>query len=427
MPRARLVEVILVAQGAKVLALLALLVGVEARLLELVVRDGVFHAMHDELDALLDLGEFFGQRGLAQLHAGAGLVDEVDGLVRKEAVRDVAAGVRDREGDRVVGVADGVELLVLLADAHDDLDRVFFVRRRNLDGLEAALERAVLLDGLAILRRRGGSDALDLATAEGRLEDVGGIERTFGRACADERVQLIDEDDGVLVLHQLLHDGLQALFKLAAILGASDDQRKVERKDALVGEEARHFAVGDLLREAFDDGGLADAGLADEHRIVLGAAAEDLDDALDLEVAADQRIELLVHRAWVRSRENSASMDCSCWLPRCPATAGFARQAFSCVVRCSSSRMAGGADRARSGSPRRSTFLRAAGRAADARCRCACARAARLLRPRRRARACTRWRAEGRPRSRPSRARWCAAQSVCGWIRPTRASAESGW
>jgi hypothetical protein len=32
----------------------------------------------------------------------------------------------------------------------------------------------------------------------------------------------------------------------------------------------------DLLGQALDDRGLADAGLADEHRVVLGAAAEDL-------------------------------------------------------------------------------------------------------------------------------------------------------
>ena len=88
---------VLVAQGAQVLALLALLVGVEARLLELVVRDGVLHAMHDELDALLDFGELLGQRGLAQLDARAGFIDEVDGLVRQEAVGDVAVGVRDGE------------------------------------------------------------------------------------------------------------------------------------------------------------------------------------------------------------------------------------------------------------------------------------------------------------------------------------------
>ena len=108
-------------------------------------------------------------------------------------------------------------------------------------------------------------------------------------------MQFVDEDDGVLILHQFFHDGLEALFELAAILGAGDDERKIESKDALVGQEGRDFAVGDALRESFDDGGLADAGLADQNRIVLRAAAENLDDAIDFAVAADQRIELAVH------------------------------------------------------------------------------------------------------------------------------------
>src|SRR5258708_2739385 len=54
------IEMILFAQGAQVLALLAFFVRVETRLLELVVRDGVLHAVHDELDALLDFGDFIG-------------------------------------------------------------------------------------------------------------------------------------------------------------------------------------------------------------------------------------------------------------------------------------------------------------------------------------------------------------------------------
>ena len=42
----------------------------------------------------------------------------------------------------------------------------------------------------------------------------------------------------------------------------------------------------------FDDRGLADAGLADQHRVVLGAPLQHLDRAADLVVAADHRIEL---------------------------------------------------------------------------------------------------------------------------------------
>ena len=88
---------ILLAQGAQVLALLALLVGVEAGLLELVVRDGVLHAVHDELDALLHLSDVFGQGSLTQLYAGAGFVDQIDRLVGQEAVRQIAVRVRHRK------------------------------------------------------------------------------------------------------------------------------------------------------------------------------------------------------------------------------------------------------------------------------------------------------------------------------------------
>ena len=66
--------------------------------------------------------------------------------------------------------------------------------------------------------------------------------------------------------------------------------------DLLVLEPFGHVAADDALREAFDDGGLADAGLADEHGIVLRAARQHLDDAADLVVAADDGIELAALR-----------------------------------------------------------------------------------------------------------------------------------
>ena len=182
-------------------------------------------------------------------------------------------------------------------------------RLADEDRLEAALERGVLLDVLAVLVERRRADRAQLAAGEHRLEQVGGVDRALGGARADDRVQLVHEQDdlaaGVL---DLLEDGLQALLELAAVLRAGEQRADVERDHAAVAQRLGDVAVDDALGEALDDRGLADAGLADQHRVVLRAAREDLDDAADLVVAADDRVELaLARRPRVRSRPNCSS------------------------------------------------------------------------------------------------------------------------
>ena len=57
---------------------------------------------------------------------------------------------------------------------------------------------------------------------------------------------------------------------------------QVELEEPLVHEDVGDVVADDLLGEPLDDGRLADAGLADQDRVVLGPAGEDLDDPLDL-------------------------------------------------------------------------------------------------------------------------------------------------
>ena len=75
----------------------------------------------------------------------------------------------------------------------------------------------------------------------------------------------------------------------------------VERDQPLVLQSLGQVAVGDAPGQTLDDGGLADAGLADEDRVVLGAAAEHLDDPADLVVTADDGVDLALVGAGVRS------------------------------------------------------------------------------------------------------------------------------
>jgi hypothetical protein len=161
------------------------------------------------------------------------------------------------------------------------------------DLLEAALERGVLLDVLAVFVERRRADAVQLAAGQRRLQHVAGVHRALRLAGADHRVQLVDEDDGLaLVLRELLQHVLQALLEFAAELRAGQQECHVERQDALVLQRVGHLPGDDALGQALDDRGLADAGLADQHRVVLGAPLQHLDRAPDLVVAADHRIEL---------------------------------------------------------------------------------------------------------------------------------------
>ena len=58
----------------------------------------------------------------------------------------------------------------------------------DVDGLEAALQGGVALDVLAVFVEGGSADGLQVAAREGGLEDVGGVDRAFGSARADEGV-----------------------------------------------------------------------------------------------------------------------------------------------------------------------------------------------------------------------------------------------
>ena len=75
-------------------------------------------------------------------------------------------------------------------------------------------------------------------------------------------------------------------FAPATIAPRSSATSRLPRSDS------GHVAGDDALGQPLDDGGLADAGLADEHRVVLGTPGQHLHDPADLGVAADDRVEL---------------------------------------------------------------------------------------------------------------------------------------
>ena len=222
-----------------------------------------------------------------------GLVDQVYGLVRKQPLRDVPLAQANGGLDSPVGDGDLVVRLVPGPQPLEHLDGGFGVGLLDEDGLEPPLQGGVPLDVLPVLVLRGSAQRLQLAAGQRRLHHVAGVDGALGRARPDDGVQLVDEQyDLAPGLSYLVQDTLQALLELAAKLAARDHGADVQRENPPAAKLLRHVPGDDALRQPFGDGGLAHAGAADEHRVVLGPADQRLHRPRDLRVAADHRVQL---------------------------------------------------------------------------------------------------------------------------------------
>ncbi len=125
----------------------------------------------------LEIGELRHERrsvhGQAQLQAQpcTGLVDQVDRLVGQHTVGQVAGAHRHGCAQRGIRVGHPVVVLVRVRQPLEDEHGVVDARLVDLHGLEAALQRRVLLD-LAVLLERRRADHVQVAACETGLQDV---------------------------------------------------------------------------------------------------------------------------------------------------------------------------------------------------------------------------------------------------------------
>ncbi len=103
--------------------------------------------------------------------------------------------MREHRGlhQRVVLNAHAMEQFEAFANAAENRNGVFNSGLIHLHWLEATLERRVFLDVLSILIERRGTDTVQLATRQHRLEHIARIHRTFGLTRTDDRMQLVNE------------------------------------------------------------------------------------------------------------------------------------------------------------------------------------------------------------------------------------------
>ena len=203
----------------------------------------------------------------------------------------------DRGDESAILDLDPVKDLQAFPQAPQYRDGILDRRLVHDDRLKSALECRVLLHVLAVLSERCCTDHVQLTTGKHWLEHVAGVHGPIGGAGSDHSVQLVDEEqDPAFGCDDFREHRLESLLELAAVLRTGDQCPHVEGKDHLVPQPLRHVSPGDPLSKPLDYRGLADPRVADQHRIVLGLARQDLHDTADLGVAPDDRVQTTVCR-----------------------------------------------------------------------------------------------------------------------------------
>ncbi len=244
-------------------------------------------------DLSRDLVELCGHGVDLGAHHGARLIHQIDSLVRKKPVRDIA--VRQHCGRHQGAVLDfhAVMHLVALLEPPQDGDRVFDRRGVDHDRLEPPLQGRIFLDVLAVLVQGCGPQAVQLSPGQHGLEHVARVHGAFRAPGAHDVVDLVDEEqDPSLTRLDLAQYSLEPLFELSSELGSGNERPHVQGKDSLVLQAFGHVAPHDPLCKAFDDGGLAYSGLADENGVVFGLPGENTYGAAYFRIPADDRVEL---------------------------------------------------------------------------------------------------------------------------------------
>ena len=105
-------------------------------------------------------------------------------------------------------------------------------------------------------------------------------------------MDFVNEENGIRVALQRLQYTLEALFEIAAILGASKEGTHVERVDNGIRQDVRHLFVYHASGQAFGNGRFANACFANQQRVVFAPTAKNLYHAFQLTFATDQWINL---------------------------------------------------------------------------------------------------------------------------------------
>ena len=253
----------------------------------------LFLFFHQQLAEFQIFTEFFVlvQLCIFQRRAGAGFVQQVDGFVRQEAVVDVALCQQDGFSRNRIADLHAMEVLVVFLDTKHNVDGVGDGRLIHSNRLEAAFQRSVFFNMLAVFVKSSCTDDLHLTAGQSRFQNISSVHAAFCVARTHQRVYFIDKENDIAAAFDVLQQTFHTALELSAELSACHQRSQIQQEQFFAQQHRRNFPCCQTQSDTFCNGGFTDARFTDEARVVFAAAVEDLHHALDLTFTADDIID----------------------------------------------------------------------------------------------------------------------------------------
>ena len=159
------------------------------------------HFLHFQLDdAAVELVHLLGFGFFLDFDAAGRFVNQINGFVGQEAVGNIAVGQFCRRHNRRVGNFHAVVDFVAVLQAAQNRNRVFHARFAHQHFLEAAFQRSIFFDVLAVFVQRGCADAVQFAARQGRFQHIARIHGTVCFARAHQCVDFVNKNQRVAVV-----------------------------------------------------------------------------------------------------------------------------------------------------------------------------------------------------------------------------------
>ena len=179
--------------------------------------------------ATVQLIEFFRLGVNFHLDARCRFINQVNSLVRKETIGNVAGGKFSSSHNRRVGNFDTMMNFVLFLQTAQNSNRVFDARFVDDHFLETTFQSGIFFDVLSVLVQGCRTDHMQFTAGKCRFEHVAGIHCTFCLTGTYHCMDFIDkQNDTAFFGNHFFQQCFQTFFEFAAVFRTGDKSCHIE-------------------------------------------------------------------------------------------------------------------------------------------------------------------------------------------------------